>query len=374
LDKPFAGNSFKNLFPSQAADGNADGMLRDLRLRDFRCFEHLDFEPAPGLNFLIGSNAQGKTSLLEAACVLLRLQSPRAGSLAEAVRFECPGFGLDGHWGGSHLHLKFAGALKAFALDSKPQSRSADYLAVARVVWISNEDLQLVRGSGSPRRRYLDFLGVQSVPNYLRNLRAYERAVRSRNALLKDNRPRREIAAFDPPLIEAGSFLLSARATMCRELQPLVTASCRQIAGEGETLEISYLPGSPADFAQALAASHDEESRLRATVVGPHRDDLAIQSGGREAVSFASEGQQRSIALALKLAQAGRLEESPGARPVYLIDDIFGELDPARRNNLLCALPPTSQKLITATSLDWLEQPGDAVIFSVAGGTVTKKN
>jgi len=348
-------------------------MLRDLRLRDFRCFEHLDFEPAPGLNFLIGANAQGKTSVLEAACVLLRLQSPRAASLAEAVRFACPGFGLDGHWGASHLHLKFAGTLKAFALDSKPQSRSADYLAVARVVWISNEDWQLVRGSGSHRRRYLDFLGVQSVPDYLRNLRAYERAVRSRNALLKDSRPRREIAAFDPPLIEAGSFLLSARAAMCGELSPLVTACCHRIAGEGERLDISYRPGSPADFGQALAASCGEESRLRTTVVGPHRDDLAIQLGGREAGAFASEGQQRSIALALKLAQAGRLEQTAGAPPVYLIDDIFGELDPVRRNNLLGALPPTAQKLVTATSLDWLEQPGDAVIFSVAGGTVTEK-
>ena len=136
-------------------------MLRDLQLRDFRCFDQLAFEPSPGLNLIVGPNAHGKTSLLEAACILLRLQSPRSSSLAAAVRFEQPGFGLDGHWNERHMRVKFTNELKAFVLDSKPQSRSTDYLAVARVSWISNDDMQLVRGSGSHRRRYLDFLGAQ---------------------------------------------------------------------------------------------------------------------------------------------------------------------------------------------------------------------
>lgn len=336
-------------------------MLRDLWLRDFRCFDQMEFHPSPGLNFIIGPNARGKTSLLEAACILLRLQSPRTTTLSDAVRFDHPGFGLDGHWNERHMHVKFAGALKAFALDSKPQSRSSDYLAVARVAWISNDDLQLVRGSGTQRRRYLDFLGAQIVVDYLRKLRAYERALRSRNALLKDNRPRREIAAFDPPLLDAGTVLLDARAELCEALRPAVTTACRQISGGHETLEITYRPGSGPDFAAALAASRDEETRLRATVVGPHRDDVEITLEGRKAATFASEGQQRSVALALKLAQARALETAASRPPLYLIDDVFGELDPLRRNNLLAALPPDAQKLITTTSLDWLELPGDAV-------------
>lgn len=347
-------------------------MLCDLRLRDFRCFEHLVFEPDAGVNFLIGANAQGKTSILEAVCVLLRLQSPRSGSLGDAVRFDQPGFGLDGHWGDRHMHLKFTQTLKAFALDSKPQSRSADYLAVARVVWISNDDLQLVRGSGSQRRRYLDFLGAQIVPNYLRHLRAYERALRSRNALLKENRPRREVESFDGPLLESGLFLLEARAEMVRELQPFVLASCQQIAGEGEELRVVYRPGSPGDFAEALARTRPEEVRLRTTVAGPHRDDLEIRLNTREAASFASEGQQRSVALVLKLAQAGRLEEASGTPPIYLIDDVFGELDSRRRNNLLAALPAAAQKMITSTSLDWLESPGEAAIFHLRQNQLTR--
>jgi DNA replication and repair protein RecF len=349
-------------------------MLRDLRLRDFRCFDQITFEPSPGLNLIVGANAQGKTSLLEAACVLLRLQSPRSISLADAVRFNQPGFGLDGHWNEHHLRLKFTNSLKAFALDSKPQSRAADYLLVARVSWISNDDIQLVRGSGSHRRRYLDFLGAQVVPNYLPRLRSYERALRSRNALLKESRPRREIAAFDNPLIEAGEALLSARAEICADLQPRVAEALRLISSGSEAPKISYKPGSPPDFSAALRASCDEEIRLRTTLIGPHRDDIEILLEGRQAAPFASEGQQRSIALAMKLGQASRLEASAGCPPLFLIDDVFGELDPDRRNNLLTSLPASAQKVVTATNLYWLESPEDAAFFLLSDGRIVKKS
>lgn len=361
-------------------------MLCDLRLRDFRCFENLTFSPEPGLNFIVGANAQGKTSILEAACVLLRLQSPRTSVMSEAVRFDQPGFGIDGHWNERHMHVKFTNALKSFALDSKPQSRSTDYLAVARVAWISNDDLDLVRKTGTLRRRYLDFLGAQVIPGYLRKLRAYERALRSRNALLKDNRPRREIEAFDPPLAENGTFLIQSRHELVRDLRPLSEAFYHDISGGRETLSVVYLPSAslgknlwalsfgldePIDtamFIETLELHREAEIRARSTVVGPHRDDLLIHLAGRDAGTFASEGQQRSAALALKLAQARRLAE-PGQRPpLYLIDDVFGELDESRRNNLLAALPPNAQKLITTTALGWLRNLPDAPVHLLEAG------
>ncbi|CAN5414305.1 DNA replication/repair protein RecF [soil metagenome] len=347
-------------------------MLRDLRLRDFRCFENLTFSPEPGLNFIVGANAQGKTSILEAACVLLRLQSPKTSVMSEAVRFDQPGFGIDGHWNERHMHVKFTNALKSFALDSKPQSRSTDYLAVARVAWISNDDLDLVRKTGSTRRRFLDFLGAQVLPGYLRHLRSYERALRSRNALLKDNRPRREIAAFDSPLIENGLALLQMRRALCTDLQPLSSISYADISAGKEPLEITYQPGSPDDFATALASRADEEIRTRTTPVGPHRDDISILLGGRTAATFASEGQQRSIALSLKLAQAKRLEFPSNIPPLFLIDDVFGELDESRRNNLLAALPANAQKLITTTALGWLREMPQAPIHLLEGGHLKK--
>lgn len=346
-------------------------MLRELQLRDFRCFESLVFHPAPGLNFIIGPNAQGKTSILEAACILLRLQSPKASSLGETVRFDQPGFGLDGHWHERHLQVKVTSGLKSFTLDSKHQTRSADYLAVGRVVWIGNDDLQLVRGSGSGRRRYLDFLGAQIEPGYLRQLRSYERALRSRNSLLKDNRPRREITAFDGPLIDAGTVLLESRARIFTTLAPLVTQGYQDISGVPETLQINYQPGAAGEFAAALEASRDEETRLRVTVVGPHRDDIEILLNGRRADTFASEGQQRSTALALKLGQAASLEASAAQPPIYLIDDVFGELDRNRRNNLMRSLPAHAQKLITSTSLSWREETDEAAIFNLKDGQLS---
>ncbi|HEY5812172.1 MAG TPA: DNA replication and repair protein RecF [Terrimicrobiaceae bacterium] len=349
-------------------------MLRDLRLRDFRCFEQLFFEPSPGLNLILGPNAQGKSSLLEAACILLRLQSPRSNSLLDAVRFGTPGFGLDGHWNERHMQVKLSASLKTFALDSKPQSHSCDYFAIALVCWISNDDMQLVRGPGASRRRYLDFLGAQVVPNYLRHLRAYERALRSRNALLKENRPNKEILAFDQPLLDAGEALLSMRAQLCLDLGPRVSQALRVISAGGEKLEISYQPGCSQTFAEALEASRQEEMRLRMTVVGPHRDEIAISLNGQNAASFASEGQQRSIALAMKLGQAGKLQAASDKPPLFLIDDIFGELDPVRRNSLLAALPMSAQKLVTATTFHWLASAEGAATFLLSGGQITRKS
>lgn len=344
-------------------------MLTDLRFHDFRPFPKLEFHPVPGANFLVGPNAQGKTSILEAACLLLRLQSPRTNTLGECVRFGHPGFSIDGHWADRHLHVKYVGKLRHYALDSKPQSLAADYLAVAKVVWIANGDLELVRGGGAFRRRFLDFLGVQLVPGYLHQLRTYERALRSRNALLREGRPRREVAAFNSPLCAAGDFLLDARSGLVAGLAPTAREAYRSISGTGELLGVAYKAGSGVPMIEDLAASAANEERLRTTTVGPHRDDVPLLLDGKPAASFASEGQQRSIALALKLAQAREIASGTGREPLYLIDDVFGELDPARRNNLLTALPEAAQKLVTTTTLTWLEEaPWSATVFQLRDG------
>ena len=322
----------------------------------------------PGRTFVMGANAQGKTSILEAVCLQLRLQSPRTATTADAIRFERPRFSLDAHFSGIHLLLHYSHEGRELLLDSKPQTRTDDYLDVARVAWFANTDLDLVRGGGSVRRRYLDFLGMQCVPGYRKSLRAYERALRSRNSLLKDNRPRREIEAFDLPLVEAGEFLFAARAQLCEALAPIAHAACLEISGGADALEISYHPGGKTPFAPALAASRPEEMRLRQTVVGPHRDDVKIVINKLDAAGFASEGQQRGIALALKLAQARHIEAVQNRAPILLLDDIFGELDPERRNRFLASLPPQSQAIITTTFLDWADRKPEDAVFKLADG------
>jgi len=342
-------------------------VLTDLRLADFRCFERLRFEPAPGTNFVIGANAQGKTSILEAACVVARLQSPRTTALGEIIRHGRPGTAIDAHFGGAHLHFRYEAGKRAITLDSVPQTRSTDYLRVARVAWFSNDDMEIVRGSSSKRRRYLDFLGSQLDPVYLRHLRAYDRALRSRNALLKDARPRREIEAFDPLLLEHGGRLTAARTEIAAALAPLVTQAVHDIGGTNDTALAAYLPSPISD----LPTSRLEEARLRQTVVGPHRDDISLALNGAEAARFASEGQQRTLALALKLAQTRLLMARTGATPLLLIDDVFGELDPTRRQNLLAHLPADAQRLITTTHLDWLDPLLPATIFRLEDHVLT---
>jgi DNA replication and repair protein RecF len=344
--------------------------LDSITLHDFRCFARAEFRPAPGLNLLSAANASGKSSVLEAVCVLLRLQSPRASLLAEAIRHGREGFSVTGRLAERDLacHLSRSEG-RRLLLDGVARGKSDEYLRVGLVAFFSSEDIELVRGTSSKRRRFLDFLGSQCDPAYAKSLRAYERALRSRNLLLKDGPHRgRELSAYDGPLLSAGNHLAAVRGQLCRELAPLVARQVQAISPRGESCGLDYRRSGGDDLAAALAASQAEERRLRQTVVGPHRDDVALQLDGADAGPFASEGQQRTLALALRLAQAELIRSRRGSPPIYLLDDVFGELDHDRRRRLLAALPPDAQRILTTTSWQWLEEAGDAVHWTIAGG------
>src|SRR4051812_9178421 len=180
-------------------------MLTELQLRQFRCFAALRVDFAPGFNFFVGANGQGKTSILEGACVLLRLQSQRSASLAPLIQIGHNSLGLAGCWDQHRLEFRYSPLRRKLTFDHAEQRTATEYLRVARVVSFANTDIELVRGGSEGRRRFLDFLGVQIEPAYRPTLRAYERALRSRNALLKSAQPKpRELAAYDAPLLEHG--------------------------------------------------------------------------------------------------------------------------------------------------------------------------
>jgi DNA replication and repair protein RecF len=347
-------------------------MLVDLQLRNFRCFESLGIEFSPGFNFFIGRNGQGKTSILEAACVLLRLQSQRSSTLAPIVRFGEKSFAVSGRGEDHLLEFRYHPLRRKVAFDHVEQRTLDEYLRAARVVSFANADIELVRGGSETRRRYLDFLAAQIDPLYRPILRAYERALRSRNALLRSPHPRpREIAAYDPPLLEYGAKLSAMRARLVERLAPLATAAHREISkisGNGERLELEFSPGNSDDCARDVADSRAQESRLRQTVVGPHRDDIQILVEAHPANQYASEGQQRTVALALKIAQSRVFMMEEGIPPLLLIDDIFGELDPARRNSLLQHLPADAQKLVTATTMQWRENGVEGPVSELKDG------
>lgn len=326
-------------------------------------------EFAPGLNFIVGPNAHGKTSLLEAACILLRLASPRVQRLAPVIQHGRRGFVVDGYFGARHLQFYYSAGRKKLALDSVEQKSAEEYLRIARVMWFSNADIEIARGAGEVRRRFLDFLATQMEPGYRAALRDYERALRSRNLLLKSPTPRwREIAAFAEPLLSAGARVAVVRQRLVAELQPEASTAHAAVSQTREALRLEYVPGGGEDFPAALKAAEREDARLRQTTVGPHRDELAFFLNGITATDFASEGQQRTLVLALRLGAARLLERKYGEPPVLLLDDIFGELDLDRRAALLATLPAGAQKLITTTHVDWLPQGVEAQVLTLGPG------
>jgi len=349
-------------------------MLTELQLRDFRCFEKLRVELGGGFNFFIGQNGQGKTSILEAACVLLRLQSQRSSTLAPLVRIGAKAFGVAGRYAEHRLEFRYRTLRRKLMFDEVEQRTAGEYLRLARVVSLANTDIELVRGSSEARRRFLDFLGTQVEASYRTTLRSYERALRSRNALLKSAQPKpRELAAYDLPLVEHGAKLSALRSKLVERLAPVTGEAHREISGANENQEVLFTPGNGIDFATDLARSQAQEMRLRQTVVGPHRDDLTLLVDGMPANQYASEGQQRTVVLALKIAQARVFAGEEGTAPLLLIDDIFGELDPRRRNRLFGALPRESQKLVTATNMDWQERQLPGHVFQLADGALTRQ-
>lgn len=349
-------------------------MLRALKLSQFRCFDSLRLDVGPGMTAFIGANAQGKTSILEAVCVLLRLQSPRTASLNDLIRFEQSGFGLAGTWDDQPLSIVNEVRKRRKLYHGENEiPRGREYLEQSGlVVWMGNDDLALITGSGSRRRRYLDFQAAQLFPDYRLALRSYERALRSRNELLKDLRvDQAQVDAYSSVLIENGNQVTRQRRELVEALNEPICQAQRTISGSGETLSIRYEPGAGEDFAQTLDSMRERDLRRGQTNAGPHRDDLTVLINERPASKFASEGQQRTIALALKLGQMDLLRRRREQMPLLLVDDVFGELDPKRRDALIQALPTESQKLVTTTSLKWLPECQDlgATIVTVAEGT-----
>lgn len=328
---------------------------------DFRCFTALDIEVPEAGAVLTGDNAQGKTSVLEAICMLVRLQSPRSHRMPALARFGTAGFGIAGDPWGTERKVRWTREAMELEADGEARPNRGAYLADGGlVVWMGNEDLDLIRGPGEGRRRFLDFIGVQLEPAYRRAWTRYSRALKAKNLLLKEGRPRdAEIRSYEELLVEHGTVLLETRTRMVAELAPLAAAAQQSISGKNEPLALQYLPASGPDLRESILQARERELRLRQAVVGPHRDDLGLRLHGMPAAEFASEGQQRTIALALKLAQGRLLEHRGGKLPIYLMDDVFGELDPARRNALMAHLPAAAQKWITTTSLAWLKETTD---------------
>lgn len=350
-----------------------------LRLRDFRNYARLDADFAPGFHLLVGANAQGKTNLLEALYLLATLRSFRGVGGAQLVRQGQQGYFVGASvvaQGTRDIKLYWSARERHLSLDGRPVRKLTDYLGVLRAVVFCTEDLQLVKGPGRVRRRFLDLLLAQTHPDYLPTLQRYAQALRSRNALLRQ--PILDEAAlesFSRELVKLGSEITARRRELLPRLAPLVRAAYRHLALDAEEPRLDYLPSVKGDFAVELAQARGRERVHRSTLIGPHRDELDLRLDERPAAHFASEGQKRTLAIALKMAQADYVAGLHGTPPVLLIDDVRGELDPSRRAGLMPLLQRArasqGQVFMTCTEQNWpSELIPQALTWEVRNGSL----
>ncbi len=356
--------------------------LAHLRLRDFRNYARLDVDFAPGFHLLLGDNAQGKTNILEAIYLMATLRSFRGVGGAQMIRHGARGYFVGGKivgQGERELKMFWSARERNLTLDGRAVKKLADYFGVLRTVVFCTEDLQLVKGTARARRRFLDLLLAQTQPGYLPLLQRYMHTVRARNALLKQRSlDENALDSFSEELVKLGNEIIRARRELVPKFSPLARLAYRRISNDAEELRIEYQPGVKNDFAVELAQSRARERTFRATVVGPHRDDLQLLQNGKSAAQFGSEGQKRTLAIALKMAQAEFLAGIQGSPPILLIDDVMGELDVKRRSGLLPLLEharrTTGQVFMTCTEANWPSELGkDLSSWEVQAGALLRK-
>jgi len=355
--------------------------LAHLRLRDFRNYARLDADFAPGFHLLLGDNAQGKTNILEAIYLMATLRSFRGIGGAQMIRHGQRGYFVGGNVVGQGEHeikMFWSAGERKLALDSHPVKKLTDYLGVLRTVVFCTEDVQLVKGAARARRRFLDLLLAQTQPGYLPLLQRYMRAVRARNALLKQRAvDEAALDSFSQELVKLGDEIIHTRRELAPKFSPLARLAYRRISTGAEELRMEYQPSVKKDFAVELAQSRNRERTYRSTLVGPHRDDLQLLLNGKSAAQFGSEGQKRTLAMALKMAQAEFLAGIHGSPPILLIDDVMGELDMKRRSGFLPLLEQahktSGQVFMTATEENWPRELGkDLQRWEVKAGTLHK--
>jgi DNA replication and repair protein RecF len=355
--------------------------LAHLRLRDFRNYARLDVDFAPGFHLLLGDNAQGKTNVLEAIYLMATLRSFRGVGGAQMIRHGAKGYFVGGNvvgQGDHEIKMYWSAQERKLSLDSQPVKKLTDYFGALRTVVFCTEDLQLVKGAARSRRRFLDLLLAQTNPVYLPLLQRYMHTVRARNALLKQRNPdETALESFSTELVKLGNEIIRARRELVPKFSPLARLAYRRISNDAEELRIEYQPSVKNDFAVELAQSRAREKTFRATLVGPHRDDLQLLLHEKSAAPFGSEGQKRTLAIALKMAQAEFLAGIHGSPPILLIDDVMGELDLKRRSGFLPLLEharkTSGQVFMTATEENWPRELGQKLQkWEVKNGTLNK--
>ncbi len=378
--------------------------LQELHLRHFRNYTEQQVNFHTQKTILVGNNAQGKSNLLEAIELLSTLKSHRSAKDQDLVQASHPSAHLYGlvkrRFGDYELALTLRRqGRRTLTLNGENLRRNLDFLGTLNTVLFSSLDLDLVRGGPEARRIWVDNLLLQIEPIYDHVLKQYYHVLRQRNALLKNLKKENnkdfynsnfndnldidlQLQLWDQKLAETGSRVTRRRSRVLARLAPLAQAWHARISSKTEILKISYVPNpiwSQDEATEVQKAIKEQikqrrraELNLGSTVVGPHRDEVEFTINDISARSYGSQGQQRTLVLALKLAELQLIEQVIGEPPLLLLDDVLAELDYQRQNHLLDALGDRFQTLITTTHLNSFDGKllKEAQIFQVENGNL----
>ncbi len=341
-----------------------------LNLDGFRGYSSFTLEPDPTLTILVGANAIGKTNIIEALQLLTAAESFRRPQWAEIVSWgeEQARLSLTAEGDGRVLTTELSvgeTGKREYRVNGKVRRRVSDVAGILSCVLFTPDDLRLIKDSAERRRSTLDAMGVQLSPSYRALKAEYERLIRQRNASLRD--PGQDVAvlnALTSRLVRVGSSFMAARMRLFERLRPRLSDLYRTLS-QGEELETQYLPSwlgsdNPTDeegvrlrLIEEYERRGPEEFARGTTLVGPHKDDVVFLVNGRDARAYSSQGQQRTVALAWKLAEVAVVRDVSGQSPLLLLDDVMSELDEARRHNLAEFVGGAAQTFMTTTNLGY---------------------
>ena len=336
-------------------------IIKSLELADYRNYEDLVIHFDRGTNILTGDNAQGKTNILEAIYVAATTKSHKGSKDSEMIRFDREEGHIrtilekDGVSVRIDMHLR-KNKSKGIAVDGNKLKKAADLLGLCNVVLFSPEDLSIIKDGPSERRRFVDMELCQLDSFYLYNLNNYNKIVNQRNKLLKDmimNSSLQEtLSIWDMQLVSFGSKMIERRILFVEQLNEIIYEIHKRLTGGREEIKIVYEPNvSIEDFESRLKGSQMRDIKAKITSVGPHRDDFCFMVDGIDIRRYGSQGQQRTAALSLKLAEIELVKKITGDTPILLLDDVLSELDCKRQNQLLGSIGEI-QTIITCTGME----------------------
>ncbi|MDA0348665.1 MAG: DNA replication and repair protein RecF [Verrucomicrobia bacterium] len=348
-----------------------------IRLQNYRNIAFVDISLSGLTQFFVGKNAQGKTNLLEATGLLSALRSFRTHELStllfqghteSRLIFDLE----DERFGKTEVSVTLKRKGKEVIVDGEKVTRFRDFIGRFPIVVLSSQDIQLLRGSPGTRRQWLDLVLSSGDPAYYDVLGNYHKLLQERNSLLKVPGSPSEMKVFEKMLAEKATLLRGLRASQVPKLEQHLKSVYKIVSPDEEFPELLYHPDSDAatedQFLNLFIKNRQRDRLLKSTQQGPHRDELTIRLESRKARDYASEGQQRSMIISLKIAQLQYLHEARGILPVLLADDVLGELDKDRKENFWKAVGNLVQVIGSGTEVPSMNTRGSWQLFDVSDG------